>query len=397
MRLKHAIVVGLVAALVGVTVAVSASAGGDSKSAKEPIHFALVAIQFPGLDLLGDMGTGADAAAKYINTHGGFGGRQVVIDKCNSQYNPATALACAHTTLDKKPFADFGCDPTWSQGGLALYGRSGIPSFNCPNTPTDFTYRWSFGIAPGAFGFHRAVAKYLCTRSDVHNVVMLGLDSPQQRHDEPAAVQPILQGCGKSVDFIFAPAGGVDYTPYVQQALSKKPDFIITNSSDAGEIGMFKALSQQGWPASKASSVSCGYNAVLQPAGSTMDGVICTDSFKSWDDTKDPEVAAYIKAVKAVSSKDPRNHYIQWGYHSVMWFYTIAKTIGFAKFTPQTMAFFMRNRSNVHMPLSRSLVNPGPRVAPQVKQPWVVFSQWKNGKMTPMPVGPKKDGWILGF
>jgi hypothetical protein len=80
-----------------------------------------------------------------------------------------------------------------------------------------------------------------------------------------------------------------------------------------------------------------------------------------------------------------------------MWFATAAKRIGYHKFNSATLAAFMQHGTNVHMPLSRSLVNPGPKQYPQAKQPYVLITQWKGGHFRIVPTGPKKDGWILGF
>src|SRR5438876_12298687 len=113
---------------------VAAYAGTGSKSAKPPIHFELITFQLAGSDLLTEFKAGADAAAKKINAKGGFGGRKVVIDTCNSQLTPSVATACAHSTLGNHPVAMFGCELSWSAAGLAIYAKAGVPSFNCPNT-----------------------------------------------------------------------------------------------------------------------------------------------------------------------------------------------------------------------------------------------------------------------
>ncbi len=55
----------------------------------------------------------------------------------------------------------------------------------------------------------------------------------------------------------------------------------------------------------------------------------------------------------------------------------------------------MRTKSGVHIPLSRTLLNPGPKAYPQVKQPYVQISQWKNGNLKVVTKGTKK-GWVLG-
>ena len=87
----------------------------------------------------------------------------------------------------------------------------------------------------------------------------------------------------------------------------------------------------------------------------------------------------------------------------MMWFYTAAKAIGFDKFTSQNLAKYMRQKTNVHMPLTRSLINPGPKEGPAIKQPYSKIYQWKGGKWIPASLGKStasyisRDGWINGF
>jgi hypothetical protein len=125
-------------------------------------------------------------------------------------------------------------------------------------------------------------------------------------------------------------------------------------------------------------------------------GAYSLNQFTSWDQKTDPEVAAYLKAMEG-SSTDPRNATAIWGYAAVMWFYTAARQIGFERFDAASLAQFMSTKNDVHIPLSRSVVNPGPATGPQQKQPYVQIAQWKDGKMTVVAAGDEGDGWVLGY
>jgi len=401
MRMKHAIAGLIVAVLVGSGVAASASSGSRNStridSSKPPVRLALITFQVPGSDLLTAMRAGSLAAAKAINAKGGFGGRKLIIDICNSMLQAAPATSCAHTTLAKHPLAEFGCELAWFQTGLPLYAAAKLPSVNCLNTPTDFTNPWSFGVNPSDLGQDGAVARWLCSRSNVKKVIVVKPDLPSLRANVTTAA-PILQRCGKDVlNPVYFPLTAADVTPYVGQALQGKPDFVIFSSIGAQVVLFLKAFQQAGFPASKISMPDTDAPLTnLQQAGGAMNGAIVLSQFHSWGDTKNPDVAAYLKALKG-SSVDPRDGNVQWGYSDVMLFYAAAKKIGFAKFNSATFAKFMRTAHGVHIPMSRSVFNPGPKGFAQEKQPYVQISQVKGLRIVPLPVGPKKDGWVFGF
>ena len=86
-----------------------------------------------------------------------------------------------------------------------------------------------------------------------------------------------------------------------------------------------------------------------------------------------------------------------WAYSDVLFVYEAAKKIGFSKFTSASLQKFMETATNFPVPLAHPIVNPGPKAAPQIKQPYVRIERWVNGRIKVLPVGPKKDGWISGW
>jgi hypothetical protein len=74
-----------------------------------------------------------------------------------------------------------------------------------------------------------------------------------------------------------------------------------------------------------------------------------------------------------------------------------AKQIGADQFDSSTLAQFLQTKNGVKIPLSRTLVNPGPSVAPSEKQPYARLYQWKGGTFNLIPAGPAKDGWLQGW
>jgi hypothetical protein len=138
------------------------------------------------------------------------------------------------------------------------------------------------------------------------------------------------------------------------------------------------------------------YNEVLKPAGSAMEGVNAALQFTPWDDTADPDVASYVKAVETYTTSDPRSGNIQVAYAEVMWLYEIAKHVGFDKLDSTAIAKVTGNETGLHIPLSRQLVNPGPADYPQVKQPYVRIVEWKHGHLEIVENGTD-EGWVKAY
>jgi branched-chain amino acid transport system substrate-binding protein len=381
------------------SVGATAVAGTGDKGAKPDLHIALVAAAVPGVDLLTPFAAGADAAASAINAKGGFGGRKVVIDTCNSKFNPAGVTVCANQLVGRRPVSEFGCEPSWSTGGgLQTFTAAGIPSMNCPTSSEDFNNPMEFGLNPAAVGQERGIARYLCTRKDIHSVYAIHTATPSL-HENFRLAFLILQGCGKQIAGEIAyPVAAADVTPYVTQVAAAHPDFVMFAGSGAQVVLFFKGFQQNGIPASKISAPDTDfvYQGILSSAGSAMDGAYAINQFKSFGLTSDPEVKAYLAATKN-SSVDPRDPTVEWGYAEVMWVYAAAQQIGFAKFNSASFVNFMRTKNKVHMPLGRSLYNPPPKKFPTMHQPYVQITQWKNGKMVLVKAGAGKDGWVYGY
>jgi ABC-type branched-subunit amino acid transport system substrate-binding protein len=389
------------AAPAATTPAASTTSGTATATAVDPskpkVVLALNALKIPAVDLLTPYTAGAKAAAKAINAKGGFGGRELVIETCNTQYQPATTATCARKTLAKKPVAMIGCDPVWPNAGLPIYAKAKVPSFNCPNVPADFNNPLNFSMTGGTAGDMRATARWLCTRADVNKVVVFTQDIPIQHTTAPDSIGPTLKGCNKSVSYIYYPITGSDITPQVTQAAQRKPDAVITLGGGALAINIYKLFGQAGVPADKiiGSSNQMAYESVLKPAGKVMEGAYASFETKSWGDTSDPDVAAYLKAMEGAGF-DAQDGNPQTGYMDVMTVYTAAQKIGFDKFDTASLANFMNTANDVPVPLTRSITNPGPKGAPQIKQTGVQIVQWKDGKLNVITEGTD-DGWVEGY
>ncbi len=383
----------------------SASSSGSSTGAAtgSPITIALDGMKITGLDLLTQETAGAQAAVNKINAEGGFGGHKVVLAVCNSMVAAAPTTECAHKLVTSHPLAMIGCELNWgTSGAVQLFAAAHIPSFNCVNTTQDYTNPWNFGIQDGGYGDVRGTANWLCSQSNVHTVGVITADVPAEHQVVPQAMSPLAK-CGKKVNIIYFPPVATDYGPYVAKMVATHPDFVqLQAPSPPAALELIKNLHQAGFPSDHIGAASSGFDPnAWKAAGATLNGIhVQLEGFDSWNDTSNPDVAAYVKAMQAspqtagTTNIDSVNS--ETGYSDVMWLYTLGKTIGFDKLTGSAIANFMRTHNGIHIPLSRSLVNPGPKGYAQDKQPYTSLAQWENGKLVLVTNGTQ-NGFVYGY
>ena len=187
----------------------------------------------------------------------------------------------------KHPVASVGCDLFWATTGLPVYQAAHTPSINCLNSTTDVTNKYSFGLNSSAVGEDRAGARYACTQKNIKSFVFLVPNLPQ--YDPSTAgsitntVGPTLTACGKTVNTVEYPLTAVDPTPYVNQALGYKPDFIAFSGIGSQVVSFFQVFKTEGWPASKVSMPDTDITPpITNAAGSLINGTVILGQYGPW-------------------------------------------------------------------------------------------------------------------
>lgn len=392
--------------LCGCTVAACGGSGGrgspgsSHKAAaaadRSPINVALVTFKIPALDFISDFHAGAEAALRYIDSRGGWGGRKLNLIACNSMLAQAATSTCAHKMVADHVVGEFGCETSWTTAGLPLFSSVGIPSFNCTNGGADLTNRLSFGMASGGPGEQAAMAKWLClTQPKVKRVVFLAQADPEVEATVPPAVTPALKSCGKTIKYTYFPLTAVDMTPFVAKVLSSHPQWVMTNIGQEQMVQVAKALQQQGFPSNHLSIASNALDVknVFEPAGSALSDVYASDEWTGWG-LNTSDAAIYRRWMHKTGAGNPLSGNDVQGWMYMMWIYTAAKHIGFDKFNAKTLASWLKSRQadGLHIPMSRSYVLDGPAGKPAIHQPYVQILHWKNNKMT--VAQGEQHGWI---
>ncbi len=264
------------------------------------------------------------------------------------------------------------------------------------NTKVDFTAPTSFGLQAGGYGELTGMAHYLCGRPDVHTVVLYALSTPYEA--EGAAPASVLSKCGKKMEGVYYPLNATDLSPYAAKVAALHPDIVMTETATGPQvITQFQELEQNGIPADHISTSSSSMDySFLKQGGAVTNGIFGAYEWTSWSDTSDPNVATYLSATAHVP--DNRSSSVETTYGNIMWFYAVAKKVGFSNFNSASLMSFMRSPANngTVMPLSRSIVIPGPTGFPKQDQPWIQIVRWTDGKLQIVTQDTHK-GWVNAY
>jgi len=124
----------------------------------------------------------AQAAVKYINAHGGIGGRPVEADLCNDQGNPSKDSQCAVQFVDNGDVAVIGQALAWGANGLQLTAKAKIPSFNRASYTSELTDTTIFPQGASASEY-ASLAVYFAQDLKARKIDIVGVPAGKEAAD----------------------------------------------------------------------------------------------------------------------------------------------------------------------------------------------------------------------
>jgi branched-chain amino acid transport system substrate-binding protein len=387
------------AALVGVALALATAAcgggGGAGGGSGTPVKVGLVLDESGPYQAayITSWGTATKAAAEYVNKElGGFGGRQVQVVECDSQSTTAGALTCANKMVSSKVDFVTGLSLNFGPNGIPVLGKAAIPSQMFPIASQDYTAGNSFPLAGGSAASYPARANYSITKDGAKAAAFTAADSgPAQLALQQ--LQPIYQKAGGSVLDALVPAASADLAPTIAKIMQAKPDVVINSLAGVKGVSLYTGLFAQGYDpkrvfgAGSLVDVDNFYSKVQPPAA--IEGSVYELQCDSPDDVANPDVAAYRKAMKDYGGTEGRSEYALLGFSAVLTNYNLAKSIGFASFSKDTMAkAYQQQPVPIFAGYQYSRAS-APGDYPAIGNPFVRIVRYQGGQ-----IGNVEDGWV---
>jgi branched-chain amino acid transport system substrate-binding protein len=388
--------VGGTALLAAACASSGSTAGGSVAAAKltgAPVKIGIVLdVGAPGNDHPQGMAA-AEAAASYVNAHGGFvGNRPVQVVTCNAMSTPIASKQCAQEFVSDKVIAVGGVSIDFPTSGLPVLQAAGIPFVGLGIAAQDFSNPISYPIFGTTAAGYPAEVKYF-VKQGVKSVAIITIDVPQAIAVAELGVTKPLAAVGIKAVTIPAAAGAADMTPYVEQALKADPQVLIMLQDEDDDIRVAQAAAQLGYTG-EFSPAGYGptYDQELSPAAVKKSEIVASANFA----TDNPQQQIFVSALNEYQHGTPLDEYSADSFSEVLTLQTICKSLGAAKCTAAGVLGTVKAPHNVPVFMGKALDVSTPvtfaGVATHVYNPWVrIDALSPNGTYT--DIG---GGWIEG-
>jgi branched-chain amino acid transport system substrate-binding protein len=387
---------GCTALLAAACASSGSTTGGSGAAAKltgAPVKIGIVQdVGAPGNDHPEGM-AGGEAAASYINAHGGFvGNRPVQVVTCNSMGTPIASKQCAQEFASDKVIAVGGVGEDFPTSGLPVLQAAGIPFVGLGVSAQDFSNPVSYPIFGTVASGYPAEVKYFL-KQGVKSVAIVSIDIPEAIAVADLALVKPLVAVGIKAVVIPATAGAADMTPYVEQALKAKPQMMIMLQDEADDIRVAQAAGQLGYTGEfSPAGYGTSYDQELSSAAVKKSEVVTSLDFASVT----PQQQIFVSALNEYQHGTILNEYSADGFSEVMTLQTICKSLGAANCTaagvlstvkaPHNIPIFMGKALDVSTPVTFA------GVPTHVYNPWLRIDTLNpNGTYT--DIG---GGWVEG-
>lgn len=234
------------ASLLLAAAAVVAASGAWSASTAKTIKIGLINDEGPVVSLP-EFRYGAEAAANYINKHGGVHGAKIVFDECKATAAPDATVNCANQFVDNHDVAVFDGIDLSEDAALPIVDGANIPYIASEQwgtkSRTDANV-WEFGAAGTAYFL--APLKNLANLK-VKKIDAFAIDLPISHQLDALVTQPVSKKLGVTVKTIYFPASNANWSSVVATALTDKPQGLWGILQESDCIGMVKAARDAGF------------------------------------------------------------------------------------------------------------------------------------------------------
>lgn len=266
-----------------------------------------------------------DAAADYINSHGGINGRPIEMMHCDPKGDPAAANACINEFAQANVLAITGDSLIMGACCVTTVEKAEIPFFTLPVLPAELESEWGVLIGGGEQTNSYVKAKW-ALEGGTKKISVLTLDLPTTHYS--AELKEKLIGDQAEVDTVYYKFGLADLTAPINQVVQFGPEKVILTTSTPDELKAIPIFQQNGITAEEmiTGQQSLDYANFLEPLGDAAEGMYFTNSFASFSDTSNEDVALYLKIMEEHNAPAEAG-YAQWAFADMMLIWEGAKEL----------------------------------------------------------------------
>jgi branched-chain amino acid transport system substrate-binding protein len=278
----------------------TSSAAASGPATGEPIKLLNISTLESAVFSAPQVQSAIEAREKSINDAGGVAGRPIQVEFCNDKFDPNEASACARKAVDEKVVAVVGSLNLFAANIFPILSDAGIPWIGGAGSSgaIELTDPISYPIHGGTPSMIMGAGAALVTKKGAHTVSIVGDDNPGSASGVDLFKQGVSLAGGESKTFI-APAGTVDYSALVGQAMEGNPDAVAVATVPANAAKFIKTLRDAGYKGVVGGVSSAFPKAAIDALGADANGILIGFRMIPPTNTDNPTVAKFLADMAA--------------------------------------------------------------------------------------------------
>jgi branched-chain amino acid transport system substrate-binding protein len=274
--------------------AAALAAGTKNVTGGNPVVIGVLYTDDNPIGIAPEIKSAGEAAAAYVNSHGGVGGRPVKIVACDGMNNAQNDVQCATQFVNSGVVTVEGLDAYWGAVGVSIIGKAGIANQTLPISGPEFSapnaYPWEgSGVTASAAAASYFVQQNLasaCAYQDVPSFQEQCVDDFQKPAESLGAKTPQL---------VTIPPTADDLSQYAVKLQQTGAKGVLVVAGSPAAPNLLQAAAQIGYkPQWILPSQQPDF---FKAVGADADGAIFYDDLVDSSDTTNPDAAVFRAAM----------------------------------------------------------------------------------------------------
>ena len=270
------------------------AAGTKNVSGADPVVIGVLYTDDNPIGIAPEIKSAGEAAADYVNSHGGVGGRPVKIVPCNGMNNAQNDAQCATQFVNSGVVTVEGLDGFWGGVGVSIIGKAGIANQTLPISGPEFSapnaYPWEgSGVTASA-----AAASYFVQQKLASACAYQDIPSFQEQCVDDFQKPAVALGA-KSPQLVTIPPTANDLSQYAAKLQQTGAKGVLVVAGDPATPNLIQAAAQIGYkPQWILPSQQPDF---FKAVGADANGAIFYDDLVDSSDTTNADAAVFRAAM----------------------------------------------------------------------------------------------------
>ena len=273
--------------------AAALAAGTKNVSGGNPVVIGVLYTDDNPIGIAPEIKSAGEAAAAYVNSHGGVGGRPVKIVACNGMNNAQNDAQCATQFVNSGVVTVEGLDGFWGGVGVSIIGKAGIANQTLPISGPEFSAQNAYPWEGSGVTASAAAASYFVQQNMTSACAYQDIPSFQEQCVDD--FQKPAKTLGANPQLVTIPPTANDLSQYAAKLQQTGAKGVLVVAGSPGTPNLIQAAAQIGYkPQWILPSQRPDF---FKAVGTDADGAIFYDDLVDSSDTANTDAAVFRAAM----------------------------------------------------------------------------------------------------